>query len=70
MINWTQTVTLQQAVGTTFLSIILVLVLLFATFMYLWLRLKYLGRRVTNLEYELKIVAEKLGLIPRSEPNG
>jgi len=68
MIDWTQTLTLQQAVGTAFLSVVLLLGLLLANFVYFSVRLKHLRSRVANLEFEMKIVAEKVGLIPKSEP--
>ena len=67
MTDWNQTVSLQQVVGTAFLSVVLLLVLLLASFVYFWLRLKYLSSRVANLEFEMKLVAQKAGLIPKGE---
>ena len=67
MIDWNQTVTLQQAVGTAFLSVVLLLGLLLANFVYFSFRLKRLRSRVANLEFEMRVVAEKVGLIPKSE---
>ena len=69
MIDWAQTVTVQQAVGTTFLAVVLLLVLLLANTVYFWVRLKLLSSRVASLEFELKVVAEKVGVIPSSKPN-
>lgn len=70
MIDWTQTVTLEQTVGTAFLLVVFLLVLLLASFVYFCIRLKLLRSRVASLEYEMKIVAEKVGLIPVSKPKG
>ncbi len=67
MIDWTQTVTLQQAVGMVFLSVVLLLVLLLTSFVYFWVRLKQLRSRVANLEFEMKLVAKQAGLIPKSQ---
>ena len=65
MTDWTQAVSLQQGVGTAFLCVVLLLVLLLATVVYFSVRLKLLNSRVANLEYELKAVAQKLGLAPK-----
>jgi len=67
MIDWTQPVTLQQAVGTAFLSVVLLLGLLLASFVYVWVQIKLLRSRVANLEFEMKIVAKQAGLIPESQ---
>ncbi len=67
MIDWTQTVTLKQPVGMVFLSVVLLLVLLLASFVCFWVRLKHLSNRVANLEFEMKIIAKQAGLIPKSQ---
>ena len=64
MTDGTQAVTIQQAVGTMFISVVLLLVLILAIVVYFSVRLKLLTARVASLEFELKVVAEKLGLIP------
>jgi len=68
MIDWTATVSLQFVVGAVFLSAVLLLVLLLGTVVYFAVRLKLLASRVASLEFELKAVAEKLGLITVSKP--
>ena len=60
MIN--DTVSLQFVVGAVFLAAMLLLVLLLGTVVYFAVRLKLLTSRVASLEFELKAVAEKLGL--------
>jgi len=67
-LDWTRTVTLQQAVGLVFLTAVLLLVLLLATWVYFGVRMKLLRNRVVGLEFEMKVEAVKIGLIPKSEP--
>ena len=64
MIDWTEPVTLQFVAGVVFLTAVLILVLLLGTVVYFSVRLKVLKNRVANLEYEMTVMAEKLGLIP------
>ena len=67
-LDWTQTVTLQQSVSLAFLVVVLLLVLLLAISVYFAVRMKLLRHRVASLEFELKVVAEKVGLLPASKP--
>ncbi len=54
------TVTLQQAIGLVFITAVLLLVLLLATWVYFGVRMKLLRNRVASLEFEMKVMAEKV----------
>ena len=67
-LDWTQSVTLQQVVGLVFITAVLLLGLLLATWVYFGVRMKLLRNRVASLEFEMKVVAKTVGLIPKKEP--
>ena len=67
MSDWTQTVTIQQLIGTIFITVVLLLVVHLCTVVYFMVRLKLLRNRVASLEFESKIMAEKLGLISKPQ---
>jgi hypothetical protein len=68
MSDWTQTVTVQTLVGTVFITVVLLLVVHLALLVYFSVRFKLLRSRVENLEFEMRTVAAKVGLIPAGGP--
>ena len=63
MARWDVVVTLQSLVGAAIIAIVLLLLPIVASFVYFSKRTKVLRRQIAILEFEMKIVAGRLGMM-------